>query len=274
MFVLRSWQIVCLAMVPAVAVAGCASSAEIVKNPDPPEITYGKADELLGKAKYVEAAEKFEEVDREHPYAPQSRRAIAMAAYAYYKAGQYTEATQAAQRYVTLHPGTKEAALAQHIIAMSYYDQIQDLARDQSRTKRALDALQTLVRRYPESPYAREAQGRINATADVLAAAEMNVGRYYLKRQNHLAAINRFRVVVTEYQTTVQVEEALMRIAEAYMALGITNEAQTAAAVLGHNFPDSEWYKHAYQLLKSDGLEPYESEGSWISRAWRRVKPA
>ncbi len=261
-------------LLSALAAAGCASTADVaVKDPDPPEITYSIGDELLGKGKYKEAAEKFEVVDRDHPYSPYARRAIVMAAYAQYKAGHYPEAIQAAQRYTTLHPGTKEAALAQHIVAMSYYDQIQDASRDQTRTKRALRALETLVRRYPDSPYAKDAQERINATHDVLAAAEMNVGRYYLKRNNYLAAINRFRVVVTEYQTTAHVEEALMRITEAYMALGIKPEAQTAAAVLGHNFPDGEWYKHAYQLLQSDGLEPYEDQGSWISRTWRRVKP-
>ncbi|MGD9869327.1 MAG: outer membrane protein assembly factor BamD, partial [Hyphomicrobiales bacterium] len=186
----------------------------------------------------------------------------------------YAEANSAAQRYTTLHPGTKEAALAQHIMAMSQYDQIYDPARDQTKTKEALNALQTLVRRYPDSPYADEARNRIKIATDVLAASEMRVGRYYLEQRNFLAAINRFKTVISEYQTTRHVEEALMRITEAYMALGIRNEAQTAAAVLGHNFPDSPWYKNAYALLKSDGLEPYEDRGSWISRTWRSVRPS
>lgn len=265
-----------MALLAAFLLGACTSSAQVASSgePEPPEVLYAKADALLDRRKFEDAAEQFEAVDRDHPYSPQARRAIVMAAYSYYKAGKYPDAISAAQRYVTLHPGTKEAALAQHVIAMSQYDQITDPKRDQTRTRRALQALETIVRRYPDSSYAREAQGRINAARDVLAASEMNVGRYYLKRHNYLAAINRFRVVVTDYQTTVHVEEALMRLTEAYLALGIQHEAQTAAAVLGHNFPDSEWYKHAYALLGSEGLEPHVNEGSWIVRTWRRVRPA
>lgn len=265
----RHW----LALVSLALLVGCASKAEVVKDPDPPEVAYSQADQLLERGKWSDAAEKFESIDRNHPYAKEARDAIVMAAYAHYKAGNYSEAIQAAQRFVTLHPGAKEAALAQHLIALSYYDQINDPKRDQTRTRKALNALKTLVQRYPDSPYAKEAQARINATNDVLAASEMNVGRYYMKRGNYLAAINRFRTVVTEYQTTIHVQEALLRLTEAYMALGITNEAQTAAAVLGHNFPDSEWYQHAYKLLQSGGLEPHAHEGSWITRTWSRVKP-
>jgi outer membrane protein assembly factor BamD len=196
-----------------------------------------------------------------------------MSAFSHYKAGQYQEAIQAAKRYSTLHPGTKEAALAQHIIAMSYYDRITDPARDQDRTRKARAELQKLVRRYPESSYAFKARNRIKITTDMLAAAEMKVGRYYHKQHTYLAAINRYRIVITNYQTTAQVEEALMRVAEAYMALGIHSEAQTATAVLGHNFPDSQWYRYAYKLIKKGGLEPREDNTSWISRAWRTVKP-
>jgi outer membrane protein assembly factor BamD len=253
--------------------AGCASHADVMKESDPPDVSYAAGDKLLNSGKWSEAAAKFEAVDRDHPYSSQAGDAIVMAAYAYYKAGSYPEAISSAQRFVTLHPGAKEAALAQHIIAMSYFEQINDPTRDQSRTRAAVDALKTLVRRYPDSPYAKDAQARINATNDVLAGSEMSVGRYYMKQSNYLAAVNRFKVVVTDYQTTLHVEEALLRLVEAYMALGIKNEAQTAAAVLGHNFPDSQWYKHAYHLLQTDGLEPYEYQGSWISRAWRRVKP-
>lgn len=256
------------------ALSACASSdAEISGvSATPPDAIYQSADSLLGSGKYRDAATKFEEVDREHPYSPYARRAIVMSAYANYKAGNFPEAIQGAKRYVTLHPGTKESALAHHIIASSYYEQVKDPKRDQTRTKRALAALKTVVRRYPDSSYARQAQNRINITSDILAAAEMNVGRYYLKQHNYLASINRFRAVVTQYQTTAHIEEALMRLTETYMALGIKNEAQTAAAVLGHNFPESKWYKHSYDLLSSDGLEPREDTGSWISRAIRKVK--
>ena len=248
---------------------GWFSTAKKEENPDPPEKIYADADALLTKKKYEDAAAKFEDVDRHHPYAPQARRAIVMQAYAFYKAGKYPEAIAAGRRYTTMHPGTKEAALAQHIIASSYFDDISDAGRDQSTTKKALQELKTLIQRYPDSEFAKPAQNRIRVAADTLAASEMNVGRYYLKQNNHLAAINRFKTVVTDYQTTAHVEEALMRLTEAYMALGIKAEAQTAAAVLGHNFPDSRWYKDSYALLQGDGLAPREDSGSWISKAWK-----
>jgi outer membrane protein assembly factor BamD len=265
-----------IAVVICAAVLGsCSSRADKAKlGPiEPPEVIYAKADALMDKGDFKDAAEKFEEVDRDHPYSPFARRAIVMSAYAYYQAGMHTEAVQAAKRYTTLHPGTKEAALAQHVIASSNFDRITDPSRDQNRTKEALKQLQILVRRYPKSPYAPKARNRIKIATDMLAAAEMKVARYYLEQHNYLAAINRYRIVMTEYQTTAHVEEALMRVAEAYMALGVKAEAQTAAAVLGHNFPESKWYGYAYTLLKNDGLEPHENKASWISRAWRKVKP-
>lgn len=249
----------------------CASSQEeaSIKNPDPPEVMYNQADALMSEGNFREAAKRFERVDRDHPYSSYARQSIVMAAYAHYKANRHAEAVQAAKRYTKLHPGTEETALAYHIIASARYDQIVDPQRDQTRTREALKALQTLVRRFPDSRYAEEARNRIKICRDILAASEMNVGRYYLERHNYLAAIKRFRVVITDYQTTAHVEEALMRITEAYMALGIVAEAQTAAAVLGHNFPDSKWYQHAYELLQEHGLEPQEDTGSWISQVTR-----
>jgi outer membrane protein assembly factor BamD len=241
---------------------------------EPAPVIYKKADEQLGKGNYSSAAEKFEEVDKQHPYSPEARQAIVMAAWAYYKAGKHPEAVASARRYLTLHPGTKEAAMAQHIVASCYYDRITDQAHDQSDTRKAVVELETLVRRYPDSRYVEESKRRIKVARDLLAASEMDVGRYYLKKGNYLAAINRFKVVVTDYQTTAHVEEALMRLTEGYMAMGITGEAQTAAAVLGHNFPESQWYKDAYALLKNGGLEPHEDSGSWLSRTWSKVKSA
>jgi outer membrane protein assembly factor BamD len=237
-------------------------------------VIYKKADDQLGKGNYSNAADKFEEVDKQHPYSTEARQAIVMAAWAYYKAGKHPEAVAAARRYLTLHPGTKEAAMAQEIIASCYYDRITDQAHDQSDTRKALVELETLIRRYPDSRYVEEAKRRVKISRDLLAASEMEVGRFYLKKSNYLAAINRFRTVVTDYQTTAHVEEALMRLTEGYMAMGITGEAQTAAAVLGHNFPESQWYKDAFALLKSGGLEPHEDSGSWISRSWSKVKSA
>lgn len=254
---------------------GCAFNGDtkIEANAEPPDLIYNQGDALLGAGKYRDAAARFEIVDRDHPYSPYARRSIVMAAFAHYKAKQYPEAIQAAKRYTTLHPGTKETALAYHIIASSHFEQISDAERDQTRSRLALASLETLVRRYPESRYALQARNRIKLTRDVLAASEMKVGRYYLNQHNYLASVKRFRVVITQYQTTVHVEEALMRVAEAYMALGIKGEAQTAAAVLGHNFPDSKWYQHAYTLLQSDGLEPREDTGSWISRSIKKITP-
>jgi outer membrane protein assembly factor BamD len=232
----------------------------------PPDVLYKDANTELEKGNYSKAAEKFEEVDRQHPYSKEARESILMSAVAYQQAGKAPEAVAAARRYLTIHPGTKEAALAQNIIASSYYDRINDATRDQADTKKALVEYETLVNRYPNSRYAEDAKKRMRLARDVLAASEMTVGRWYQQRSNYLAAINRYKVVVTEYQTTAHVEEALARLTECYYSLGVTNEAQTAAAVLGHNFPDSKWYKDSYALLASKGLEPREDSGSWLSR--------
>jgi len=256
------------------ALAGCSSSnTEALKalNPDPPGAMYSVADALLANGRHEAAAKKFEEIDRHHPYAQEARRAMVLAAYAYYKAGKYPEAVAAAQRYVVMHPGTKDAALAHHIIASSHFDEIKDPSRDQTASRKAIAELKTLVARYPDSPYARQAENRIRIGEDALAANEMTVGRYYLQRANYVAAINRFKTVVAEHQTTTQVEEALMRLTETYMALGIQHEAQAAAAVLGHNFPQSAWYRDAHALLQKHGLKPQASEGSWVSQQWRQV---
>jgi len=269
----RSLAVAVFAVLAAGVLAGCGSlfgsgKPDLVNN-DPPNVIYGQAEQLIDKGKYDDAARQYEEVDINHPYSPEARRAIVMAAYAYYKAGKYDEAVSSADRYLTLHPGTQESDLAQDIIGMSYYDQILDPKRDQTYARRSLAAYQTLLQRYPNSRYAGEAANRVRVLQDLIAASEMEVGRYYLHHNNYLAAINRFRTVVTNYQTTAQVEEALMRLTEAYMALGIVNEAQTAAAVLGHNFPNSKWYKHAYALLGEKGLEPQQHEGSWITKTWK-----
>jgi outer membrane protein assembly factor BamD len=256
-------------------IGGCASSNDAAKalNPDPPDQMYGVADRALQRGSYSEAARKFEDLDRDHPYAQESRRAIVMSAYAYYKAGKYPEAIAAAQRYTTLHPGTKEAALAHHIIASANFDEIREPTRDQTATRKALGELKVLRQRYPDSPYAKQAENRIRIAEDILAASEMNVGRYYLKNRNHVAAINRFKVVVVEYQTTAHVEEALYRLVEANISLGVVSEAQAAAAVLGHNFPSSSWYQDSYALLKSGGVSPQGASSGWLSNAMKSITP-
>jgi outer membrane protein assembly factor BamD len=260
----------------AMSVAACSELDFFKKNDTPPD---EPADRLYNEGLYLlnnrhdakKAASKFEEVDRQHPYSDWARKSLVMAAYAYYQQGSYDECITAAKRYITLHPGSPDAAYAQYLIAASYFDQIPDITRDQSGTEKALAALDEVIRKFPTTEYAQNARQKVEVARDQLAGKEMEVGRYYLKRKDFTGAINRFKIVVTKYQTTRHVEEALERLTEAYMALGIVSEAQTAAAVLGHNFPDSPWYKSAYTLVRTGGLEPNENKGSWISQAFKKV---
>ena len=237
------------------------------------------ADKLYNEGLYLmnkkndpkRAAKKFEEVDRQHPYSDWARKSLLMSAYASYQNGDYDEFISSANRYVALHPGSPDAAYAQFLVAASNFDQIPDISRDQGRTEKAISSLEEVIRKYPTSEYATSAKKKIEAARDQLAGKEMLVGRYYMDKRDYTAAINRYKVVVTQYQTTRHVEEALARLTEAYMAIGIVGEAQTAAAVLGHNFPDSRWYKDAYNLVKSGGAEPSENKDSYISKAFKRI---
>ena len=254
-------------------VSACSTSGEDEYVEQPVDQIYNAAQSNLVGKSYKKAAKGFEEVERQHPYSQWAKRSMIMAAYSYYEAGKYDDAITQGKRFLSLHPGDKDAAYAQFLIATSYYDQIVDVSRDQQLTRDAMREFKELVRKYPDSDYARDAKLKVELAYDHLAGKEMDVGRYYLNKKAYLAAINRFKVVVKSYQTTTQVEEALMRLTEAYMALGVTSEAQTAAAVLGYNYPGSKWYEDAYILLKSDGLAPREDKGSWISRAWKSVSP-
>ncbi|HEY0281430.1 MAG TPA: outer membrane protein assembly factor BamD [Rhizomicrobium sp.] len=220
---------------------------------------------------WSQAAQQFAEVERQHPYSVWARRASLMSAFCYYQANKYSDAITAADQYISLHPGSKEVSYAFYLKAVSLYEQIVDVGRDQSNTEAALVALQDVVQRFPDSEYARDATLKIDLTLDHLAGKEMEVGRYYLYQGDYIGAINRFRVVVEQYQKTSQIAEALERLTEAYYALGITKEAQTAAAVLGANYPGSPWYESAYNLLKGHDLKPEEDKGSWISRAFNKI---
>jgi len=233
---------------------------------DPVAELYNGGLEKLKSGSYKSAAKSFSEVERQHPYSKWATKALLMQAFAYYQSNKYDDAINAANRFITLHPGHKDSAYAYYLTAISQYEQISDVRRDQSRTQKALDALEEVGKRYPQSPYAADAMKKAVMARDHLAAKEMEVGRYYLKKGSYLAGINRFKKVVTDYQTTSQVPEALYRLSEGYMALGVVSEAQTAAAVLGQNFPNSEWYKDAYTLVSSDGQQPVENKTSWISR--------
>ncbi len=259
-------------------VPGCSTWSSIFGEKDevlpdePADRLYNEGVYLLNEKKSVkDAAKKFEEVDRQHPYSEWARKALIMSAYAYYQAANYEEAITAAKRYIALHPGTPDAAYAMYLVGASYFDQIPDVARDQGRTERAIAALEEVTRKFPNSEYAASARRKIESARDQLAGREMAIGRYYEDRKNFIGAINRFKIVVTQYQTTRHVEEALMRLTECYLSLGIVPEAQTAAAVLGHNFPDSIWYKDAYQMVRSNGVEPVENSGSWMSRAFKKL---
>jgi outer membrane protein assembly factor BamD len=263
----------------AIPLSGCGSGALWDKF-SPKDETYVEepADKLYNEGLYLmnqskdpkAAAKKFEEVDRQHPYSEWARKSLLMSAYAAYESADYDTCIGSATRYVTLHPGSPDAAYAQYLIAASHYDQIPDISRDQGRTEKAMAALEEVIRKYPSSEYATSAKKKLEGARDQLAGKEMEIGRYNLEKRNYTGAINRFKTVVTQYQTTRHVEEALMRLTEAYMAIGIVGEAQTAAAVLGHNFPDSRWYKDAYNLVKSGGLEPSENKGSYLSKAFKR----
>ncbi len=241
---------------------------EIIEE-EPADRLYNEGLALLGSGSYGRAAEKFEEVDRVHPYSEWARRSLLMSAYSHFEAGRYESAIGAAERYVNLHPGSEDAAYAQYLIGESHYRQIPQVSRDQERSEKAQAAYRALIERYPDSEYAVAAREKLNVSRDQVAGKEMEVGRYYLGQRQYLAAVNRFRTVVTDHQETRHVEEALHRLTESYYALGLVSEAQTAAAVLGHNFPDSQWYHDSYRLLQRGGYEPEESEGSWISRVFR-----
>ncbi len=232
---------------------------------------YADAWKKVRSSDWTNAAKQFAEVERQHPYSVWARRATLMSAYCYYQGNKYTEAVATADNYISLHPGSKEVAYAFYLKAVSLYEQIVDVERDQSNTEAALVALQDVVQRFPETEYARDATLKIDLTLDHLAGKEMEIGRYYLNRGDYIGAINRFRVVVEQYQKTTQISEALERLTEAYYALGIVKEAQTAAAILGANYPGSPWYQDAYNLLKAHDMKPEEDKGSWISRAFNKI---
>lgn len=235
------------------------------------EAIYADGWRMINLQNWEACAAQFNEVDRQHPYSVWARRAMLISAFCSYQANAYPAAIATADNYISLHPGSREVAYAFYIKAISLYEQIVDVNRDQSNTEGALVALQDVVQRFPDTEYARDATLKIDLTNDHLAGKEMAVGRYYLTRGDYIGAINRFRTVVDQYQTTPQIAEALQRLTEAYYSLGLNSEAQTAAAVLGRNYPGSGWYQSAYNILRGRNLKPMEDRGSWISQAFRKV---
>ncbi len=279
----RGWRRLFLALAAAstLALGGCSAlglggSDDTAANDDnkdaadysdrPVEQIYNDAWKKIDEEDWVNAAKQFAEVERQHPYSVWARRSMLMSAYCYYEANHYTEAISTADDFISLHPGSHEVAYAFYLKAISLYEQIVDVGRDQTNTEQALVALQDVVQRFPDTEYARDATLKIDLTLDHLAGKEMEVGRYYLTRGDYIGAINRFRVVVEQYQRTSQIAEALERLTEAYYAIGVYDEAKTAAAVLGANYPGSQWYQDAYDLLQRHDMKPEREKGSWMDR--------
>ncbi len=259
------------AFIPA---CGPLDPASNLENKTAEEI-YAIAEGLLAENKLEKAAEVFLEVERLWPYSELAKTGLIMSAKTYYDAGEYDQSRLGARRYLDFYPTDTQAAYAQYLIALSYYDQIDDVSRDQGVTLQALQALRVVIERYDGSNYARSALLKFDLALDHLGGKEMEIGRYYLKRSQFGAAINRFRVVVEDYQTTTHTPEALHRLVESYLALGLTQDAQTAAAILGHNFRATEWYKFSYKLLQDRNLDaPLDTNArrrGWLGDIYSQV---
>ena len=264
-----------LGLALVLSLAACSSDDEGVAYVErPAEEIYNTAANALDSGRYQEAAQQFDEVERQHPYSEWATRAQLMAGYAYYQDLDYDQAILALERFIQLQPGHKDIAYAYYLRALSYYEQITDVKRDQAVTQQAMDGLRQVFTRFPESKYARDARLKFELTEDHLAGKEMSIGRYYQKRGQYQAAINRYRRVVDEFQTTSHVPEALHRLTESYLALRVVPEAQAAAAVLGYNFPGSDWYEDSYALLAEEGYEPVRPEKGWMARMMDKVANA
>ena len=258
------------------ALAGCAGmnlfSAPKIKDEEivPPDTLYSEALAQMENQRFAGAVTTLEKLERQHPFSPQAERAKVMVVYSTFRLGKYDEAVLAADRFLALYPSSKEVPYVLYLKGTSYYNQIKDITRDQQISRNAIDTYLLVINNYPDSEYAQDARDKMAVAFDQLAGKEMSVGRYYLGNGQFTAAINRFRVVVERYQTSTHIEEALYRLTEANLALGLINEAQTAAAVLGHNYPSSTWYQEAYQLLQKQGLAPQVNEGSPLAGLFRR----
>ena len=239
----------CAVILPA---AGCArnrTGADVSYVASDVSTLYSLAQRRLQAGQYEQAAKLFDEVERQHPYSVWARRAQLMSSFSYYVGEKYTESISSAQRFLTIHPGNKDAPYAHYLIAMSYYQQMEDVTRDQRITQQASDAFGELIRRYPQSRYSADARLKLDLINDHLAGKEMEIGRFYQRSGKWLAATIRFRTVIDKYQTSSHTPEALHRLVESYLALGIPQEAQKAAAVLGRNYPGSKWYQRSYALI-------------------------
>jgi len=258
------------ALASALFLVACASKEEKYVE-RPVEDLYNEAMDAIQDGKYASAATKFDEVERQHPYSSWATKAQLMAAYGYYQKSAYDDAIVALDRFIQLHPSNRDTPYAYYLKGLCYYEQISDVQRDQKMTQEAQKTLRELVARFPDSPYAKDARLKLDLTEDHLAGKTMEIGRYYLQRGQYLAAINRFRAVIDQYQKTTHVPEALLRLTESYMALGLEDEAKRTAAVLGHNFPGSEWYVDAYELVEQKSVRPPQ-ETAWY-KLWGDSQP-
>lgn len=267
-----SWRSVSMALALACAVSACSGGND---EDDVSELSagqiYAAGEQQLSDGRPLRSANTFSEIERLYPFSQTAKRAIIMSAFAYYEGGAFPQARSAAQRYLDLYPADDDAAWAQYLIALTYYDNIVDIGRDQQTTRNALESLTAVVSRYPDSPYARDSQLKIDLTRDHLAGKEMDVGRYYLKRDHYTAAINRFQTVVDNYQNTTHVPEALHRLVEAYLSLGLIEEARDSAVVLGTNYPGSEWYSDSYAALTGEEVIAKEGDGGTFSSLYRQI---
>lgn len=261
-----------LAVVAALSACGGRAEKDVALDTLTAEEIYNRGEYALANSrKATDAVTYFSEVERLYPYSEWAKRALVMEAYGYHKDRDYENSRSAAQRYIDTYPGDEDAAYAKYLLALSYYDQIEEVGRDQGLTFQALQALRAVIEEYPDTEYARSAVLKFDLAFDHLAAKEMEIGRYYLKRKNYTAAINRFRVVVEQYQTTTQTPEALYRLIESYLTLGITDEAQTAGAILGNNFQSTNWYVDGYSLLTKQGLATTSKGDNWLSAIYRQA---
>ncbi|WP_194291676.1 outer membrane protein assembly factor BamD [Rhizobium sp. ICMP 5592] len=238
---------------------------------DPPETLYNQGLANIKAGNMAEAGRKFDAINQQQPFSEWARKALVMSTFVKYRTGRYDDAVQSGNSYLKQYPGSEDADYVQYLVGSSYAKQIVSVTQDQRAAQQTIEAMTKVVTNYPNSQYVSDAQAKIRFARDQLAGKEMQIGRYYLERKDYLAAISRFRIVVEQYPTTNQIEEALARLVEAYYAMGIVQEAQTAAAVLGHNYPDSRWYADSFKLLKTGGLSPNENEGSWISKAGKKL---
>ena len=245
--------------------------ANIVLEDKAAEEIFNSGEREILRKRYSDAAEKFTEVERLYPYSDWAKRALIMQVYSYHKDQSYDNVVSAANRFIEFHPYDKDVPYAYYLIGLSYYDRVLAIGRDQELAKEALKVFNLIKEEYPESEYASNSEIKFNFLMDHLATKEMEVGRYYLKRSHYAPAINRFRGVIEEFSTTSQVPEALHRLVEAYLSLGLVNEAQTAGAILGYNYKSSDWYERSFELLSSKGLKPKSSGNSWLNKVYRQV---